>query len=135
MTFFYLIKRKFTINKINGWIILDKQIGLTSRQVVTRIVKMLKIKKVCHGGTLDPMATDVLPRAVGEATKSISFIQEKNKKYSFTIKWGERTETDDSEGKVIQKSDNRPTQDQILKAISSFLGEIFQKPPIFSAIK
>jgi tRNA pseudouridine55 synthase len=84
---------------------------------------------------LDPLATGVLPIAVGEATKCISFVQEKNKKYSFTVKWGERTETDDSEGKVIQKSDNRPTEDQILKVISSFIGEIFQKPPIYSAIK
>ena len=108
---------------------------MTSRQAVTRISKMLNIKKVGHAGTLDPMATGVLPIAVGEATKCISFVQEKNKKYSFTVKWGERTETDDSEGKVIQKSDNRPTEDQILKVISSFLGEIFQKPPIYSAIK
>ena len=82
---------------------------MTSRQAVTRISKLLNIKKVGHAGTLDPMATGVLPIAVGEATKCISFVQAKNKKYSFTVKWGERTETDDSEGKVIQKSDNRPT--------------------------
>jgi len=108
---------------------------VTSRQAVTRISKLLNIKKVGHAGTLDPLATGVLPIAVGEATKCISFVQEKNKKYSFTVKWGEKTETDDSEGKVIQKSDNRPTEDQILKVISSFIGEIFQKPPIYSAIK
>jgi len=81
------------------------------------------------------MATGILPIAVGEATKCISFLQNKKKKYFFTIKWGEGTETDDAEGKVIASSENRPTEDQILKIISSFLGEIFQKPPIYSAIK
>ena len=96
---------------------------------------MFNIKKVGHAGTLDPMATGILPIAVGEATKCISFLQNKKKKYFFTIKWGESTETDDSQGKVIEKSKNRPTEDQILKIISSFLGEIFQKPPIYSAIK
>lgn len=96
---------------------------------------MFNIKKVGHAGTLDPMATGILPIAVGEATKCISFLQNKKKKYFFTIKWGEGTETDDAEGKVIESSKNRPTEDQILKIISSFLGEIFQKPPIYSAIK
>ena len=96
---------------------------------------MFNIKKVGHAGTLDPMATGILPIAVGEATKFISFLQNKKKKYFFTIKWGESTETDDSEGKVIEKSKNRPTEDQILKTINFFLGEIFQKPPIYSAIK
>ena len=96
---------------------------------------MFNIKKVGHAGTLDPMATGILPIAVGEATKCISFLQNKKKKYFFTIKWGESTETDDSQGKVIEKSKNRPTEDQILKIISSFLGDILQKPPIYSAIK
>ena len=121
--------------KINGWVIVDKQAGITSRQVVTKISKILNLKKVGHGGTLDPLATGILPIAIGEATKVISLVQSKEKKYAFIIKWGVSTETDDSEGKVIQKSDNRPTEDQILKVISSFLGEIFQKPPIYSAIK
>jgi len=127
--------REFVINKINGWIILDKQIGITSRQAVNCISKMFNMKKVGHAGTLDPMATGILPIAIGKATKFISFLQNKQKKYLFTIKWGESTETDDSEGKVIEISKNRPTEDQILKEISSFLGEIFQKPPIYSAIK
>ena len=123
------------INNINGWIILDKQPGITSRQVVTKISRILNIKKIGHGGTLDPMATGVLPIAVGEATKCISLIQNKSKKYSFIVKWGETTNTDDSEGTVLEKSNVRPTKNQILEIINSFTGKIFQKPPIFSAIK
>ena len=127
--------RWVVINNINGWIILDKQTGITSRQAVTKISRILNIKKIGHGGTLDPMATGVLPIAVGEATKCISFIQNKSKKYSFIVKWGETTNTDDSEGTVLEKSNVRPTKNQILEIINSFTGKIFQKPPIFSAIK
>ncbi len=124
-----------TMSNFNGWIILDKQSGLTSRQVVTKISKILKICKIGHGGTLDPMCTGVLPIALGEATKLISFIQNKNKKYSFTIKWGESTDTDDIEGKVIEKSDVRPNTFQINKVLNLFIGKINQIPPIYSAIK
>ena len=81
------------------------------------------------------MATGVLPIALGEATKLISFIQNKNKKYSFTIKWGESTETDDIEGKILEKSNVRPNEKDINKALISFTGKINQKPPNFSAIK
>ena len=127
---------RVVINKgINGWVIVDKQIGVTSRQVVTKISKTLNLKKVGHGGTLDPLATGVLPIAIGEATKVISFIQDKKKRYSFTIKWGESTETDDKEGKILEKSDCRPTQEEITKTLSYFVGNILQKPPIYSAIK
>ncbi len=127
--------RSVIINNINGWIILDKQIGITSRQAVTKISRILNIRKVGHGGTLDPMATGVLPIAVGEATKCISLIQQKSKKYSFTVKWGETTNTDDSEGEILEKSNIRPTKDQILDILNSFIGKIFQTPPAFSAIK
>ena len=123
------------IKKINGWIILDKQIGISSRTAVTKISRILKIKKVGHGGTLDPLASGVLPIAVGEATKVISFIQDKKKSYSFTIKWGETTETDDLEGAVLERSDVRPNIKQINSVIPSFIGQILQKPPIYSAIK
>ena len=121
--------------KINGWIILDKQIGISSRTAVTKISRILKIKKVGHGGTLDPLASGVLPIALGEATKVISFIQDKQKCYSFTIKWGETTETDDLEGAVLERSEVRPNIRQINSIIPSFIGEILQKPPIYSAIK
>ena len=123
------------ISNINGWIILDKQRGITSRQAVTKISKILNIKKIGHGGTLDPMATGVLPIALGEATKCISFIQNKSKKYSFTIRWGQTTDTDDSEGIVLGKSNVRPTKMQIFNIMKLFTGKIYQKPPIFSAIK
>ena len=121
--------------KINGWIILDKPVGISSRTAVTRISRILKIKKVGHGGTLDPLASGVLPIAVGEATKVISFIQDKQKCYSFTIKWGETTETDDLEGAILETSDVRPDIKQIKSVIPSFIGQILQKPPIYSAIK
>jgi len=88
--------------KINGWIVLDKPVGISSRFAVTKISKILNIKKVGHGGTLDPLASGILPIAIGEATKAISFIQNKKKTYSFTIKWGETTETDDLEGLVLE---------------------------------
>ena len=123
------------INNINGWIVLDKQPGVTSRQAVTKISKILNIKKVGHAGTLDPMATGVLPIAVGEATKCISFFQNKTKKYSFTVKWGETTNTDDLEGTVLEKSNVRPTKTQVLDILNSFKGKVLQEPPAFSAIK
>ncbi len=124
-----------TKSNFNGWINLDKQSGVTSRQVVTKISKILKNCKVGHGGTLDPICTGVLPIALGEATKLISFIQNKNKKYSFTIKWGESTDTDDIEGKVLEKSDIRPNADEINKVLNLFVGKINQIPPNYSAIK
>jgi len=81
------------------------------------------------------LASGVLPIALGEATKCVSFIQEKCKKYSFTIKWGESTETGDLEGEVIERSNIRPKKSEILKVLHSFTGEIFQRPPLYSAIK
>ena len=120
---------------INGWIIVDKQTGITSRQVVTKISKILNLKKVGHGGTLDPLATGILPIAIGEATKVISLVQSKEKKYAFIIKWGESTETDDSEGKILEISKARPSHKEITSILNCFIGNIFQKPPLYSAIK
>ena len=126
---------KSNSNKISGWIILDKQSGITSRQAVSKISKIFNLKKIGHGGTLDPLATGILPIALGEATKLISFMQSKKKKYSFTIKWGESTDTDDIEGKIIAKSNSRPNKEEIQNALVSFIGKIYQTPPNFSAIK
>jgi tRNA pseudouridine55 synthase len=126
---------KTNSNKISGWIILDKQSGITSRQAVSKISKIFKSNKIGHGGTLDPLATGILPIAIGEATKLISFIQNKKKKYSFTIRWGEATDTDDSKGKIIEKSNLRPKKEEIKNALVSFTGKIYQIPPNFSAIK
>ena len=122
-------------NKISGWIILDKKSGITSRQAISKISKIFNFNKIGHGGTLDPLASGVLPIAVGEATKLISFVHNKKKKYSFTIKWGEATDTDDSEGKIIKKSNSRPNKEEIQNALVSFIGKIQQTPPNFSAIK
>ena len=126
---------KSNSNNISGWIVLDKQSGITSRQAVSKISKIFNLNKIGHGGTLDPLATGILPIALGEATKLISFIQNKEKKYSFKIKWGEATDTDDIEGKVIEKSNSRPNKEQIQNALVSFIGKICQIPPSFSAIK
>ena len=122
-------------SNINGWLIIDKQSGKTSRQIVSKIARTLKTNKIGHGGTLDPLATGILPIAIGEATKLVSFIQNKKKKYTFTIKWGESTDTDDIEGKIIEKSIRRPNKNQIQNSLITFLGNINQIPPIFSAIK
>ena len=126
---------KVNSNKISGWIILDKQTGVSSRQAVSKISKIFKLNKIGHGGTLDPLASGILPIAVGEATKLISFIQNKKKKYSFTIRWGESTNTDDIEGKVIEKTNSRPNKEEIQNALCAFTGKICQIPPNFSAIK
>ncbi len=128
-----MIKSHF--NNLNGWIIIDKQAGVTSRQIVNKISKIFRLNKIGHGGTLDPMASGVLPIALGEATKLISFVQNKKKKYLFTIKWGEATDTEDIEGTVIEKSDIRPNKEQINNVLNAFIGQINQKPPVFSAIK
>ena len=100
-------------NKISGWIILDKQSGITSRQAISKISKIFKLKKVGHGGTLDPLATGILPIALGEATKTIQFITFDLKSYSFFINWGVETDTCDNEGKVINESEKRPNISEI----------------------
>ena len=120
---------------IHGWLNLDKPQGLTSTQALGRVRRILNAQKLGHAGTLDPLATGVLPIALGEATKTISFMQDSDKVYSFTITWGEARNTDDSEGEVIAKSDKRPTKEQIESLLPRFTGDIFQTPPKFSAIK
>ena len=120
---------------INGWINLDKPAGLGSTQAVGKVRRLLNAQKVGHGGTLDPLATGILPIALGEATKTIHYCQDHIKIYSFTACWGEERSTDDAEGTVIATSDHRPTEAEILAALPDFMGEISQIPPQFSAIK
>ena len=122
-------------NIINGWINLDKPLGMTSTQAVGKIKKVLNVKKVGHAGTLDPLATGILPIAIGEATKTVSFTQDREKGYEFTITWGEFRDTDDGEGAVIKTSDIRPNEQDILSALPAFIGDIEQVPPKYSAIK
>ena len=121
--------------KINGWINFNKPEGLSSFKCVHLIKNIIKTKKVGHAGTLDPSASGVLPIALGEATKTIRFAFESEKTYLFSINWGSETSTDDKEGEVINSSLKRPDKKDILEKIKIFRGEIFQKPPNYSAIK
>jgi tRNA pseudouridine55 synthase len=121
--------------KVDGWINLDKPVGLTSTQAMAKVRRILNAQKAGHAGTLDPLASGILPIALGEATKTISYVQDSLKTYSFTIAWGEQRTTDDREGEVITSSDVRPSPEQIRDKISAYTGYIMQTPPQFSAIK
>lgn len=120
---------------LNGWIALDKPLGLTSTQAIGKVRRILNAAKIGHGGTLDPLATGILPIALGEATKTIAYIQDHIKTYTFTVTWGEQRSTDDAEGEVIATSPVIPTEQAILAALLHFTGDILQTPPQFSAIK
>jgi tRNA pseudouridine55 synthase len=122
-------------NKVDGWLIVDKPLGLTSTQVIGRVRRVFSPQKIGHGGTLDPLATGILPIAMGEATKTMPYTVDAKKTYRFTVQWGNSTTTDDAEGDIVQSSDHRPSRQDIEAALPGFLGEIKQTPPIFSAIK
>ena len=119
---------------LHGWLILDKPLEISSAQAVAVVKRILKPKKIGHGGTLDPLASGILPLALGEATKTFEYVVAHEKDYEFTVKWGEATDTDDREGQVIHTSTNRPTEEQIRAILPEFTGIIMQRPPIFSAI-
>jgi tRNA pseudouridine55 synthase len=119
----------------HGWLILDKPLGLTSTQALGKVRRLVGGKKVGHGGTLDPLATGILPLAFGEATKLIPYVMDGEKEYLFSVRWGEKRATDDAEGVVVALSEGRPSEEEMREAIPSFIGEIQQVPPIFSAIK
>ncbi len=120
---------------ISGWINFNKPYDMSSTQAVNKLRRLFNAKKAGHAGTLDPLATGILPIAFGEATKTISFVQNAEKTYHFSIIWGEQTNTDDREGEIIATSDFRPTKEQILNTLPDFTGKIEQIPPTFSAIK
>ena len=119
----------------DGWLVVDKPRGLTSAAVVARIKPLARGAKAGHAGTLDPLATGVLPVALGEATKTIPFMMDGLKRYRFGLRWGERRDTDDAEGAVIERSDVRPSEAAIVEALRAFVGRIEQVPPAFSAIR
>ncbi len=121
--------------KIHGWINLHKPVGVTSTQAVGKVRRALNANKIGHGGTLDPLASGILPLALGEATKTVNYAQDAIKVYHFTTTWGEQRTTDDAEGDVIHSSDTRSKQEQIESLLPEFIGEIEQTPPQFSAIK
>ena len=122
-------------NPVHGWVILDKPEELSSSRAVGIVRRVFNAAKAGHGGTLDPLATGILPIALGEATKTVSFAMHGAKSYEFTLQFGSQTSTDDREGEVIATSDNRPERAAIEAALPGFTGEIEQRPPIFSAIK
>jgi tRNA pseudouridine55 synthase len=120
---------------ISGWLVVDKPAGVSSNSVVGKIRWAFSANKAGHAGTLDPEATGILAIALGEATKTVPFITDALKAYDFTIRLGEATNTDDSEGEVIATSELRPTDAQIAEALAPFTGDILQVPPKFSAVK
>jgi len=120
---------------IHGWLVLDKPAGTTSTDVVARVRRLTQALKVGHGGTLDPLATGVLPIALGEATKTVAYVMAGRKRYRFTARWGEARSTDDAEGEVLASSAERPTTAAIEAALPGFVGVIEQVPPQFAAVK
>jgi tRNA pseudouridine55 synthase len=122
-------------NGIHGWLVLDKPEGMTSTHAVSRLKRLFNAKKAGHAGTLDPIATGVLPVAFGEATKTVPYVQEGEKSYRFTVRWGVETSTDDCEGAAVAQSGKRPTVAEIAALLPRFAGTIAQVPPAFSALK
>lgn len=120
---------------VHGWVVFDKPLGMSSTQAVGKIRWLFNAEKAGHGGTLDPLATGLLPIALGEATKTVQWAMDGRKTYRFRIKWGAETETDDLEGKVSAQSASRPNQSSIESILDQFIGEITQIPPIYSALK
>ena len=120
---------------IHGWLVLDKPAGMTSTQAVSAVRLLYDARKAGHAGTLDPLATGVLPIALGEATKTVPYAVDGAKHYRFTVRWGARTDTDDAEGQVTETSELRPAPADIEALLPRFIGEIMQTPPAFSAIK
>ena len=122
-------------DKIDGWVVLDKPVGLGSTPAVSRVRRLFGAQKAGHGGTLDPLASGVLPIALGEATKTVPFVMDGRKEYRFTLRFGEARATEDSEGEVTAASEVRPTDQAIRGALGAFVGEIDQVPPAYSALK
>ena len=120
---------------VHGWLVLDKPVGMTSTEAVRVTKRLLEAKRAGHAGTLDPLASGVLPIAFGEATKTVPFVMEGRKIYVFTVRWGEERDTDDAEGRPTASSTERPTSASIRALLPRFLGQIEQAPPRFSAVK
>jgi len=128
-------QKRSTRAEVDGWVNLDKPVGVSSTQAVGRLKHLFNAKKAGHAGTLDPLASGVLPVAFGEATKTVPIVQDGVKSYRFRVRWGEETATDDAEGEIVARSDNRPAPREISSLLPKFVGLIEQIPPKFSAIK
>jgi tRNA pseudouridine55 synthase len=122
-------------NPVHGWLVLDKPAGMTSTQAVGAVRRAFGAQKAGHAGTLDPLATGILPIALGEATKTVPYAVDGQKAYRFTVRWGVETDTDDAEGRPVAMSDARPERAAIEALLPRFTGEILQTPPAFSAVK
>lgn len=120
---------------ISGWVVLDKPVSIGSTQCVGKIKWLYQAAKAGHAGTLDPLASGMLPIALGEATRTVPYIMDGEKTYRFTVSWGEETNTDDLEGTVVERSDKRPSKEDILAVLPQFVGTVLQVPPAFSAVK
>ena len=120
---------------VSGWLILDKPLDFGSTEAVSKIKWLFNAQKAGHAGTLDPLASGMLPIALGDATKTVPYVMDGRKIYEFTVTWGEQRSTDDLEGEVIASSDIRPTKDAIAALLPKYTGTISQIPPQFSAIK
>jgi tRNA pseudouridine55 synthase len=121
--------------KVDGWIVLDKPTGITSTHALSIVKRLYKADKAGHAGTLDPLASGILPLAFGEATKTVPYVMDGEKAYRFTVTWGVETNTDDSDGEMVNSSAERPTAAQIEAILPRFRGVILQTPPQFSALK
>jgi tRNA pseudouridine55 synthase len=128
-------RRKPRGRPLDGWLIIDKPPGLTSTDVVNRVRRAFDAQKAGHGGTLDPLATGVLPIAFGAATKTVPYVMDGTKLYRFTLRFGEQRDTDDADGKITAVSPNRPSDAEINAALPAFRGDIMQTPPAYLAIK
>jgi tRNA pseudouridine55 synthase len=128
-------QRKREKRDVHGWLILDKPVGMTSTHAVSVVKRLFQARRAGHAGTLDPLASGLLPIALGEATKTVPFVMEGRKTYRFTVRWGEERDTDDAEGRVTATSAERPTAEAIRSLIPRFSGLIEQVPPRFSAVK
>ena len=128
-------QRKREKRDVHGWLVLDKPVGMTSTHAVSVVKRAFQARRAGHAGTLDPLASGCLPIALGEATKTVPFVMDGRKTYSFTVRWGEERDTDDAEGRVDATSAARPSADDIRALLPRFSGTIAQVPPRFSAIK
>jgi tRNA pseudouridine55 synthase len=120
---------------VSGWLILDKPVDFGSTEAVSKIKWLFKAQKCGHAGTLDPLASGMLPIALGDATKTVPYVMDGRKIYEFKVTWGEERATDDLEGEVTRSSNKRPTEEQIRNLLPKYTGVISQVPPQFSAIK
>jgi len=127
--------RKREKRDVHGWVVLDKPVGMSSTHAVSVVKRLFQARRAGHAGTLDPLASGMLPIALGEATKTVSFVMEGRKIYHFTVRWGEERDTDDAEGRITAVSAERPSADAISAALPRFVGHITQVPPRFSAVK